>query len=95
MELWLPDLGKHLTFGDKYDVSNAGLQNALLNAIEENFGKKFRNAYENEKDLAKKAVMLNDAMLAAGFVETEHLNLLHGEGVKTTYAIMVTIGGLI
>ena len=35
MELWLPDLGKHLTFGDKYDVSNAGnvaAQDAYLKA---------------------------------------------------------------
>lgn len=86
MELWLPTLGKHFTFGDEYDVSKDGLNKALLNAIEKNFGKEFCNAYDNEKDFGKKAVMLNDAMLAAGFVETEHLNLLHGDGVKTTYA---------
>ena len=35
MELWLPTLGKHLTFGDKYDVSRAGnvaAQDAYLKA---------------------------------------------------------------
>ena len=86
MELWMPTLGRfgHLTFGDQYDVSREGIAKAQREKIKELLGEEFLQRYESEKDLAKKATMLHNAMSEAGFENKKRLNLLH-EGKKITY----------